>query len=131
METKFNEATLNRPEGDRIIDAPIVFMDIKKYSEQLKEEEAWQKSDRNSITIYKTEGLTMLLCWLKEGASITDSIACNHTTVQVMEGEIEVTVETGNMEIMKGQIIAIHPRILETIKAKEDSLLMISSKTDG
>jgi len=131
METKYNEATLNRPEGDRIIDAPIVFMDIKKYSDQLKEEEAWQKNDRNSITIYKTEGLTMLLCWLKDGACITDNIAGNHTTVQVMEGEIEVTVETGNMEIGKGQIIAIHPRILETIKAKEDSLLLISSKTDG
>lgn len=130
METKYNEATLNRPDGDRIIDAPIVFMDIKKYSEQLKEEEAWQKNDRNSITIYKTDGLTMLLCWLKEGASITDNIASNHTTVQVMEGEIKITVETGNMEVTKGQIIAIHPRILETITAKEDSLLLISSKTD-
>ncbi len=131
METKYNEATLNRPEGDRIIDAPIVFMDIEKYSDQLKEEEAWQKNDRNSITIYKTDGLTVLLCWLKEGASITDNNATNHTTVQVMEGEIEITVETGNMEVKKGQVIAIHPRILETIKAKEESLLMISSKTSG
>lgn len=131
METKYNEATLNRPEGDRIIDAPIVFIDINKYSDQLKDEEAWKKNDRNSITIYKTDGLTILLCWLKEGASITDNIAGNHTTVQVMEGEIKITVETGNMEVMKGQIIAIHPHILETIKAKEDSLLMISSKTDG
>ncbi len=129
METKYNEATINRPEGDRIIDAPIVFMDIKKYSEQLKEEDAWQKNDRNSITIYKTDGLTMLLSWLKDGASITDHAAGNHTTVQVLEGEIEVEVETGKMDVMKGQIIAIHQGILETINAKEDSLLLISSKT--
>ncbi len=130
METKYNEATLNRPEGDRIIDAPLVFIDLKKYSDQLRDEDAWEKNDRNSITIYKTDGLTMLLCWLKEGASITDSIANNHTTVQVMEGAIEITVETGNLEVMKGQVIVIHPRILETIIAKEKSLLLISSKTD-
>lgn len=130
METKYNEATLNRPEGDRIIDAPIVFIDLKKYSDQLRDEDAWQKNDRNSITMYKTDGLTMLLCWLKEGASITDNIANNHTTVQVMEGAIEISIETGNLEVIKGQVIVIHPRILETIHAKEDSLLLISSKTD-
>jgi quercetin dioxygenase-like cupin family protein len=130
METKYNEATINRPEGDRIIDAPIVFMDLNKYSEQLRDEEAWQKNDRNSITIYKTGGTTMLLCWLKKDASITDNLANNHTTIQVMEGEIEVKVETGTLEVCKEQVLAIHPGILENIRAKEDSLLLISSKTD-
>ncbi|HMI79658.1 MAG TPA: hypothetical protein VK484_12745, partial [Ferruginibacter sp.] len=69
METKYNEATLNRPLGDRIIDAPFVFIDIKKFGYQLIEEEAWRKNDRNSITVYKTDGLTMVLSCLRNGAT--------------------------------------------------------------
>ena len=40
IETKYNEATLNRPEGERIIDAPFVFTDLGKYSQQLRNEDA-------------------------------------------------------------------------------------------
>ena len=43
METKRNEATLNRPEGDRVIDAPYVFMDLDQFILQLKNEESWTK----------------------------------------------------------------------------------------
>ena len=42
MENKRNEATLNRPEGDRVLDAPYVFINIPEFIRQLKSEEAWQ-----------------------------------------------------------------------------------------
>ena len=38
MEIKTNQATKNRPEGDRVIDAPYVFIDIPGFVEQLKSE---------------------------------------------------------------------------------------------
>jgi hypothetical protein len=50
MEIKRNEATLNRPEGDRVIDAPFVFLDIPEFIHQVKKEKAWKKYDRNGIT---------------------------------------------------------------------------------
>ena len=31
MENKRNEATLNRPEGDRVLDAPYVFINIPEF----------------------------------------------------------------------------------------------------
>jgi len=40
MENKRNEATLNRPEGDRVLDAPYVFVNIPEFIRQLKSEEA-------------------------------------------------------------------------------------------
>ena len=38
------DATLNRPEGERLIDAPFVFVDLQKYVEQLKHEDSWDKN---------------------------------------------------------------------------------------
>ncbi len=131
MDTKYNEATYNRPEGDRILDAPFVFIDIEKYSDQLREEDAWTKNDRNSITIYKTTGLTMVLSWLKSGATFTDNTSAYHITVQVLQGQVEIVVETGTIQLKKQQIVALHPNILNTLKASEDSLLLISSKVAG
>ena len=39
MENKRNEATLNRPEGDRVLDAPYVFVSLPEFIRQLKSEE--------------------------------------------------------------------------------------------
>jgi len=127
MQTKFNEATINRPEGSRILDAPFVFMDLAKYSQQLKHEEAWQKNDRNSITIYKTREFTMVLCWLREEALIMDNLVGGHVTIQVIEGTIDFTVETSTTEMTQKQMITIHPGIMHTIRAVSNSLILITT----
>ena len=125
MQTKFNEATINRPEGSRILDAPFVFMDLAKYSQQLKHEEAWQKNDRNSITIFKTREFTMVLCWLREEALIMDNLVGGHVTIQVIEGTIDFSVETSTTEMTQKQMITIHPGIMHTIRAVSNSLILI------
>jgi len=131
METKYNEATINRPAGGRILDAPFVFMDLAKYSQQLKHEDAWHKSDRNSITIYKTAEFSMLLCWLREEALIMDNLVGGHITIQVIEGTIDFTVETGTTELTQKQIVTIHPGIMHSIRAVSNSLVLITTTKIG
>ncbi len=128
METKYNEATLNRPHGDRIIDAPLVLIDLEKHSQQLEEENAWKKNDRNSITIYKTDGLTMVLTRLHEGAVLMDNLSGGLITIQVMEGSIDFTVDTGTMHVQKLQLVTVHPGIMHSIRAAENALLLITTK---
>ena len=64
MEIKSNHSTGNRPEGDRILDAPYVFSDIPTYLEQLKSEKSWAKNDRNAITVYKSDKITIVIAIL-------------------------------------------------------------------
>lgn len=132
MQTKYNEATVNRPEGNRILDAPFVFMDLSKYSRQVKSEEAWQKNDRNSITIFKTNEFTITLCSLREAAQIMDNLVGGHVTIQVLEGTIDFTVESSTTELTQKQMVTIHPFILHTIRAVSNSLLlMITTKMEN
>ena len=53
MQEKSNEATSHRPEGDRIIDATLVSINLPLFIEQIKTEKAWKDKDRNAITSLK------------------------------------------------------------------------------
>ena len=132
MEMKRNDATLNRPEGDRVIDAPYVFMDLEHFIKQIKNEETWDKNDRNGITIFKTENLTTVLTCLHKDASIKDNSVDGIFQVQVLEGRIRVTTADGDVDMEEGQMIAFHPRIMHSIKAlKKSSLLLQTVNENG
>lgn len=130
MDIKYNEATLNRPKGDRVLDAPFVLTDLEKYSRQLREEDGWKKNDRNGITVYKTDEFSMVLSWLHKGAVIMDNLVGGLVSIQVLEGKIDFTVQNGTTRLEKKHIITIHTGIMHTICAAEDSLLLIITKEE-
>jgi len=68
MEEKFNEATQQRPEGDRVMDAAIVTIDLPSFIEKIKQESPWKDKDRNAITVFKTNGMRIVLIALHAGA---------------------------------------------------------------
>jgi len=132
METKRNEATLNRPEGDRVIDAPYVFMDLDQFILQLKNEESWDKNDRNGITIFKTDNLTTVLTCLHKDASIKDNSVDGILQVQVLSGRIRITTADGDIDMEKGKMIVFHPGIGHSIQAlKKSSLLLQTINENG
>jgi hypothetical protein len=105
MENKRNEATFNRPEGDRVLDAPYVFINIPEFIRQLKSEEAWQKNDRNGITVFKSERVTMVLTCLHAKALMHDVLVDGIFTIQVLEGIVRVRTPDGEVDMQPNQVI--------------------------
>jgi len=129
MENKRNEATLNRPEGDRVIDAPYMFINIPEFIRKLKDEEAWQKSDRNAITVYKTNKVTMVLLCLHPRAILKNNLVDGIFTIQMIEGAIRVTSPDGDVDMLANQIIAFHQMIDHSIEALMNSVLLLTNHT--
>jgi quercetin dioxygenase-like cupin family protein len=129
MELKSIDATLNRPEGERLIDAPYVLVDLPKYVDQLKHEDSWDKSDRNSITVYKTDGITMVLTCLHKNATIEKNVVDGWLTVQVVDGAVDFTVKEKTLVLKKNQLITLHPDVEHTIHARKDTVLLLTNKT--
>jgi len=125
MEIKRNESTLNRPEGDRVLDAPYVFMDINDFIKQLKDEEAWEKNDRNGITIFKTDNLTTVLTCLHKDASIKDNTVDGLFQVQILDGKVRITTDDGDTEMKEGEMITFHPNVRHSIEALKKSTLLL------
>ena len=126
MENKRNEATINRPEGDRVLDAPYVFGDIEEAIRQLKEEEAWAKNDRNAITLFKSDHVTIVLTCLHEKAAINQNSVDGELTLQLIEGKITVETADGDIEMKPGQFLSFHRRIDHSIKATDDAVLLLT-----
>ncbi len=124
---KANEATYNRPEGDRILDAPYVVADIDKYIEILEDEKARRTNERNSITLFKTQGVTTVLIHLNDGSFLGENVIDGIAVLQVIKGKIKMNTDAGNVVLTARQIITLHKNICISIQALEDSVLLLSN----
>lgn len=127
MEIKRNEATLNRPEGDRVLDAPFVFLDIPAFIKQLKKEKAWKENDRNGITIFKSGDVTIVVTILKKGTKISEADTDDFLTVQLLEGEAEISTTEGEFTATKKQAVTFHAGVKHTITALTETIMLITS----
>lgn len=127
MENKRIDATVNRPEGERVLDAPYIFINIPEFIRQLKAEEAWQKNDRNGITVFKTQGVTMVLMGLHSGAVVKNNLVDGIFTIQVLEGIVRITTPEGAVDMLAGHIMAFHQLAEHTVEALMESVLLLTN----
>jgi quercetin dioxygenase-like cupin family protein len=126
MEVKHNDATLNRPEGDRIIDAPSVFIDLKAFTRQIRSEDAWDKNDRNSITVFKTDDMRIVLGGLHKDAEMLPHKSEGIMSIMVMEGELEINTDELSVTVETGQMVALHKGINYRVVAREESIYLLT-----
>ena len=128
MEEKFNEATPQRTQ-DHLLDAPLVSIDIPAFIEQLKQESTWKQSDRNTITVFKTNGMRIVLIALHAGAEMATHTADGIISVHVLEGQIKFTTDIKTVELSKGQMLALHKRIPHSVVAIEETVFLLTLTT--
>ena len=127
MEFKRNEATINRPQGDRVIDAPYVFIDIPAFIEQVKKEKAWEKNDRNGITVFKSDKLTIVITALQASAKISDNTVDGFFTIQVLKGDARITTPDGDIDATENQVVSFHPGIAHSVLAVSDAIFLLTN----
>ncbi|MET0634885.1 MAG: hypothetical protein ABWZ25_02590 [Chitinophagaceae bacterium] len=125
MNIKYNESTHNRPEGERVLDARFLFSDIPAYLDQLKDEKAWKKRDRNAITLFKSTGLTIVLQTLKKGAEMGENELAGFLTLQVLEGKVDATIESQLVQVTRG-VLVLHPQVRHSIQVVEDTVILLT-----
>lgn len=128
MQLKSNEATINRPAGNRPIDASNLLVDLSNYIETIKTEHAWQSNDKNGITLFKSPGISVVLTGLHINAIIDDYNREGITIAQVLTGKILFTSDGQQKEITQGQIVITHRDDNYFIKAVEESFLLLTIK---
>ncbi len=126
VENKSNEATALRPEGDRILDAPLVEMDLNNFIVQIKHEITWATTDHNSITIFKSDNTTVVLIGMHQNAELKKHKAYGNIHVQVLEGKINFCTEQQTVPLKKGQMIALKADIPHSVLALDDSFFLLT-----
>ena len=129
MDEKFNDATKQRPQGERIMDAPLVTIDLRNFTKQIREEKAWKDSDRNAITVFKTDGMRIVLIALHKDAEMIKHTADGMISIQVMEGQILFTTKGQSIELDSGQMLALHENLPHSVLAKEETIFLLTLTT--
>lgn len=125
-EIKHNSSTPLRPEGERLLDADMVLMDLESFKKQIKLEKAFLDGERNAITLFKSDQLRVILIALHKGAEMKTHTAPGTISVQVLEGFIEFTTPQRTVELAAGQMLALHKEIPHSVLAKEESTFLLT-----
>lgn len=126
MEEKYNESTINRPEGDRPVDAPLVLIDIASFIKQIKSEKTWDETDRNSITVFKSDKLTIVIVALHKNAEMTTEHPRNILSVQVIKGKINLYADSKTIVVEEKQLFVLHEDISYKIQAVKKSVFLLT-----
>ena len=126
MENKSNKATPQRPEGDRSLDDALVTMNLNDIIEQVRNEPSWRDSDRNSITLFKSDTMRIVLLGLHKGAELKTHTANGIISVQALDGHIQFTTEFKTVELQKGQMLALHKNLPHSVVALQESFFLLT-----
>ncbi len=129
MEEKTNGATIQRPEGERIMDAPLVTIDLRSFKEQIRNEKTWKDSDRNAITVFKTNGMRIVLIALHKGAEMIKHTAKGIISLQVLKGKMMFNTDEQSIKLSKGQVVVLHEGIPHSLKAKKETIFLLTLTT--
>jgi quercetin dioxygenase-like cupin family protein len=124
-----NKATELRPEGDRLLDAQMVLIDLNTAKDQIKDEKAWKEGDRNAITLFKSDGMRIVLIALHAGAEMKTHTAPGIISVHVLEGKITFQTELQAAKLTKGQLLTLHKEIPHSVLAEEDATFLLTLST--
>jgi quercetin dioxygenase-like cupin family protein len=123
---KYNQATPLRPEGDRLLDAQMVIMDLTEYREKIKDEKTWKEGDRTAITLFKSDIMRVVLIALHAGSEMKTHTAPGIISVQVLSGRINFRTEQRTAELGEGQMLTLHAGIPHSVLAYEESAFLLT-----
>ena len=83
-----------------------------------------RKANRNSITIFKSDSLSIVLIGLHENAELKNHPANGIISLQVLEGQVKYITEVQTIELQKGMMLALHQNIPHLIALKETFCLL-------
>jgi quercetin dioxygenase-like cupin family protein len=126
MTEKYNDPTPNRPGAEHIIDASSVAIDLPAYIAQIKQEHAWLHSDRNSITVFKTEGMSIVVGGLHKNSELPRHVAPGIMSIQVLEGLLQVNTDELSATLSEWQMITLHKGSHYRAIAAEETIYLLT-----
>jgi hypothetical protein len=126
MEEKYNESTINRPEGERPVDAPVVVVNIPEYIKKIKKEKAWDENDRNAITVFKSDKLRIILVAMHKKAEMTTERPENIFSLQVLDGRVRLHSPEKIIKVEEDELFVLHANIPYKIEAVKKSIFLLT-----
>jgi quercetin dioxygenase-like cupin family protein len=118
------------PASERPLHGPLQRFDLGAEVGRLMEEGAWQRGQRNSITLRKGEGMNVVLLVMKTGDRLEEHAAPGPFSLSVREGRIrfmvaeEVTEKVA--EAGSDTLLTCDAGVRHTVEALSDAVCLLT-----
>lgn len=107
-------------------DAPLSTWDLRVLVRQLKSGEAWRTSERQTMPLFRTERMRVMLIALRAGAALSSHRADGPITVQVLEGRITFSAESQVVTLTEGQVLSLQAGLPHAVEAQEEAVFLLT-----
>lgn len=108
------------------LDAPLGTWDLRDLVRQLKSGETWRTSERQTMPLFRTERMRVMLVALRAGALLSSHRADGPITVQMLEGRIMFSVESQDVMLTEGQVLSLQAGLPHAVEAPEDAVFLLT-----
>ena len=114
------------PGSERPLHGPLQRFDLGAEAGRLMEEEAWQRGQRNSITLRKGEGMNVVLLVMKAGDRLEEHAAPGPFSLSVREGHIRFVAAEEVAEAGSDTLLTCDAGVRHTVEALSDAVCLLT-----
>ncbi len=134
------EQQRNRPVGEtsgtsqrpsRRLAAPALTFDLADQIATLKQENSWQRSDRNARTLVEEPAFRLVLTVLKDGARLREHSAAGWVSVECLQGKLRLQIGGDAVDLSIGQLVVLQPDLAHTVTALGEAAFLLTIALSG
>ena len=119
------------PESERPMHGPLQSFDIGAEVARLRSEEAFREGRRNSITLRKGEGMSVVLLVMGAGDRLEEHAAPGPISLVVREGRIRFAAEGETVEAGPERVITCDAGVRHSVEALSDAVCLLTVASGG
>ena len=115
-----------RPGSDRSLHGPLQGFDLEAEVSRLRGEKEWQEGRRNSITLRKGEGMSVVLLVMKAGDRLEEHSAPGPISLMTREGRIRFAAEGEAVEAGPETALMCNAGVRHSVEALSDAVCLLN-----
>ena len=115
-----------RPGSDRSLSGPLQSFDLDVEAARLRDEKEWREGRRNSITLRKGEGMSVVLMVMKAGDKLEEHSAPGPISLIIREGRIRFAAEGETVEAGPERVLTCDAGVRHSVEAVSDAVCILT-----
>ena len=111
---------------DRPLSGEVLTARLPLLLDELRAEEIWDEEGRNSRTVFKAQGLRVVLVLLGAGRRVRSHKAESPLTLQVIEGQVRLRAGKEDLILGPGAIAELGAKVPHDLKATKEAAFLLS-----
>ena len=100
--------------------------DLELQLERMRSETPFRTNGRDSFTLVREPGFTLLLVVLSTGATLPEHKAPGPISVLVLEGRVAFSAQGKRLELGLHGLVTLPAQVLHKVEALEDSAILVT-----